>query len=144
MKKYIILIVVAILSIGTACSDDVKTTDITKLPAKAQKYLTNFKSPVSLIEIDDQIIGGDMFEVLLVDGTEIDFNAAGEWLGIDCNNSAVPSSFIPKSVSEYVVNYFPNLNITKIEKDSRGYDVELSNGIDLKFDKNGAFIRVDD
>ena len=144
IKKYILLIISIILSVGTACSDDIKTTDINVLPGKAQKYLANFNSQISLIEIDKQIIGGDRFEVLLVDGTEIDFNAEGEWTGIDCKAITVPSMFVPKSISNYITQHFPNLGIKKIEKDSRGYDVELTNGIDLKFDQKGVFLRIDD
>ena len=82
--------------------------------------------------------------MLLADGTEVDFNAGGEWTGIDCKKIAVPSTFIPKSIYDYVLQNFSNLCITKIEKDSRGYDVELINGIDLKFDPKGAFLRIDD
>jgi hypothetical protein len=32
----------------------------------------------------------------------------------------------------------------KIKKSSRKYEVEISNGLDLEFNKKGEFIRIDD
>ena len=38
---------------------------------------------------------------------------------------------------------FPGEKITKIDRDSREYEVELSNDVDLKFDKKGQLKEVD-
>lgn len=144
MKKIILLMIIAVLTASTACSDDLKTTDVNKLPTKAQQYLKNFSSPVSLIEIDENLISDDTYEVILADGTEVEFNADGEWRSIDCQHMSVPTLFVPKSISDYVSNHFANLKIVKIKIERRGYDVELSNDIELKFDKNGNFVKIDD
>ena len=34
--------------------------------------------------------------------------------------------------------------IVGVDKERHGYDIELSNGIDMKFDKDGNFLRYDD
>jgi hypothetical protein len=39
---------------------------------------------------------------------------------------------------------FPGTVIVKIDKERHGYDIELSNDIELKFNKSGALIGMDD
>lgn len=135
---------VAIVCVCTACADDVTTTDISKLPAKAQTCLKYFDAPVAYIEIDNEGIGGRTYEVRLTDGTEIDFDKKGEWIDVDCKSKSVPKEIIPTSIANYVKANYPNEFVTHIDRDSRGYDVELSNHLDLKFDASGNFIRFDD
>ena len=43
-----------------------------------------------------------------------------------------------------IVLLFPNAEIVKIDKERHGYDIELSNDIELKFNKKGAFMGMDD
>ena len=59
-------------------------------------------------------------------------------------NGAVPADLIPASIAEYVKTHFPGTQIVKIDKERRGYEVELSNDLDLQFNKNGKFIGIDD
>jgi len=39
---------------------------------------------------------------------------------------------------------FKGATIVKIDKEHYGYEVELSNGLDLKFNCNGSFMMIDD
>ena len=75
---------------------------------------------------------------------KIDFDKKGEWKSIDTNLKSVPATFVHKSIADYVKKNYPDTFVSKIERDSRGYDVELSNHMDLKFDTNGNFVRFDD
>ena len=34
--------------------------------------------------------------------------------------------------------------VTKVERDRKGYEVELSTGVSFKFDKKGKFLKADD
>ena len=68
----------------------------------------------------------------------------GNWTEVDAKKNAVPHSIIPASIREYVKKSFPNNEIVQISKDSREIEVELTSGIDLKFNSKGEFIRVDD
>lgn len=138
------IMLVAIVCVCTACADDVTTTDISKLPAKAQSYLKYFDASVAYIEIDNNGIAGKTYEVRLSDGAEIDFDKNGEWKDVDCKTKPVPKEFIPAPIANYVKTNYPNEFVTHIDRDSRGYDVELSNHLDLKFDASGNFLRFDD
>lgn len=144
MKKVISIMIMALFAIGVTFAGDVKTTDVNKLPQKAQNYLKYFNSKVSVIEIDDNIIEDDSYEVRLQDGTEIEFDGKGEWVDIDCKRNAVPAQFIPERIKDYLRKNYPQAKIYHIERKSKGYEVELSGGMELKFDKKGNFIRIDD
>ena len=40
--------------------------------------------------------------------------------------------------------HFAGATVVKIDKEYYGYDVELSNDLDLKFNAQGQFMRIDD
>ena len=62
---------------------------------------------------------------------------------MDCKQGEVPAYFIPTNIKKQVNDMFPGEKITKIDRDSREYEVELSNDVDLKFDKKGQLKEVD-
>ena len=144
MRQIFSFLMVVVLCVCTACADDFTTTDVTSLPAKAQQYLKHFDSPVAYIEVDNDGVFGKNYDVKLKDGSEIDFDKKGEWKSIDTNLKSVPATFVHKSIADYVKKNYPDTFVSKIERDSRGYDVELSNHMDLKFDTNGNSVRFDD
>ncbi|MBE6314474.1 MAG: hypothetical protein E7079_05945 [Bacteroidales bacterium] len=144
MRQIFSFLMVVVLCVCSACADDFTTTDVSSLPAKAQQCLKYFDSPVAYIEVDNDGVFGKTYDVKLKDGSEIDFDKKGEWKSIDTNHKPVPAAFVHKSIGDYVKKNYPDTFISKIERDSIGYDVELSNHMDLKFDTNGNFVRFDD
>ena len=61
-----------------------------------------------------------------------------------CETKAVPASLVPAAIANYVKGNFPGTFIEKIDKERYGYEIELSNDLDLKFDKKGNLKRIDD
>ncbi len=57
--------------------------------------------------------------------------------------SAVPAAIVPAAIKQYVNATFPGMVITKIEKERYGYDIELSNDLELKFNHQGALLSMD-
>ena len=85
------------------------------------------------------------YEVILTDGSEISFDKDGNWENVEVNNSrSVPSAFVPAQVRKVVAGQQPGQRIVGVDRDRRGYDIELSNGIEMKFDKAGKFLGYDD
>ena len=80
----------------------------------------------------------------LNDGTEVGFDKKGNWLKVDCNMSTVPASLIPAPIAAYVKANFPGQPIKQIKKERYGYEVELTSDIELKFNKAGELIGMDD
>ena len=56
----------------------------------------------------------------------------------------VPAAIVPAAIQQYVSAHFRGQVITKVDKERHGYDIELSNGMDLKFNRGGAFMGIDD
>ena len=63
---------------------------------------------------------------------------------IENASRAVPAAIVPAAISKYVKAKFPNNTIVKISKKYAGYDIELDSDLELKFDKNGNYIGIDD
>lgn len=117
-----------------------------QLPKTAKNFLfTNFKGvAISSVVEDREIYGVDEYKVYLSNGTKIEFDSKGNWKEVNGEHQKLPYGFIPGSIRNYVAKSFPNTYIVKIEKERWSYKAELSNGVDLKFDKNGNFSRIDD
>ena len=88
--------------------------------------------------------GGMEYDIYLNDGTQIDFDANNQWDKVECHANGVPAALVPQAIATYVKNNYPNVAITKIDRELRGYEIELANGLDLNFDKSGRFMGTDD
>lgn len=146
MKKIFILIA-AILGISfSSFANDSYSRNMSELPETAKVILAkNFKSPVSLIKTEKTLGFITEYDVILTDGSEINFDRNGNWSEVEMTaNSEVPRGFIIKGINDYVANNFPGQKIVSISKDSGGYEIELTNSIEMKFNRNGKFLRYDD
>lgn len=56
---------------------------------------------------------------------------------------AVPSAIVPKRIRNYVAKNYNDADIVEIEKNHKGYTIELADDIELKFDLLGTFKKVD-
>ncbi len=145
--KLIFIAIMAFIATATCSARDEYSTDVNVLPAAAKTLISkHFQNlGVNQIKIDRHSFGGDDYEVALSDGTEIDFDSKGNLEEVDCGRSGkVPGALILKSVRDYVVKNYPKQNIIKYEVKRKGYEVELNNGLDLVFDKQGKFRHIDD
>ena len=117
----------------------------TQLPAAAQSFIQNTfpGQTVSYAKVDRDF-GRTTYEVCLNNGTELEFNKNGEIDKVDCNFSAVPAHLVPATIADYVKTNFAGATIVKIDKERYGYDVELSNELELKFNKKGQLMNIDD
>lgn len=147
MIKKVIMILIAVLGVSTAAmAKDTYARDASVLPKAAQTVLANnFKAKVNIVKIDKDLGHVKDYEVILTDGTEITFDNDGNWKDVEIGtNGSIPKAFIPQAISDYVKANQPGQKIVGIEKERSGYEVELSNGVDMKFDKAGKFVRYDD
>lgn len=147
MKKILSLFVIAIVAVQLAFAADVITKDVNQLPLAARNFINkHFTKPqVTHIKIDSEIMQSKKYEVLLSNGTEIDFDSKGNWTEVDAKKAKVPAALIPSFVNDYLkVNNFKNEFVTKIQRERRGCEVDLNTGLSFKFDKNGKFRKADD
>lgn len=109
--------------------------------AFVKQYFPN--ATIAGVELDSDH-GGMEYDIYLSDGTEVDFDTSNQWDNVDCHTKAVPAALVPQAIATYVKNNYQNMAITKINKEYHGYEIELSNGLDLNFDRSGQFMGVDD
>ena len=129
----------------TSCFAKDKMITPEQLPAAARTFITtNFPDNRVLFAQKDSEFMKTRYEVRLKDGTEIDFDKKGEWDKVDCKLKAVPAALVPQPIATYVETNFPGVQIVKIDKERHGYDIELSNDLDLKFNHSGMLIGMDD
>ena len=146
MKKILSVLVMAIVAVQFAFAGDVITKDINQLPLSARNFIYQHfsKAQVAHIIIDSEVLS-KKYEVLLTNGIEIDFDGKGNWQEVDAKKGKVPATIIPSFVSNYLkTNNFTTEFVTKIERDRKGYEVELNTDLTFKFDKNGKFRKADD
>ena len=147
MKKILSLLVMAIVAIQFSFAGDVITKDMNQLPLPARNFINrHFTKPqVAHIKIDKDLLESAKYEVLLTDGTEIDFDSEGNWEEVSASKGhAVPASVVPSFAVSYLKEHNFTEPVTKVERDRKGYEVELSTGVSFKFDKKGKFLKADD
>ena len=84
------------------------------------------------------------YDVIFTNGDKVEFDKKGRWTNIDCEHSVVPAGIVPQSIKEYVQKQYPSAKIIKLElTDRKGYDVELSNDVEIEFDKKFNVIDID-
>lgn len=146
MKRVSMLLAGLVLYVCTACAhNDRITKDANELPQLSRDFLARHFNAVSVahIKIEKNLLGVKDYEVILTDGSHVEFTRDGEWKEVKMNRQAVPSAIIPKAIHSYIQQNYPATEIRAIDKDSRDYEVDLNNGIELKFDLQGNLIDVD-
>ncbi|RZJ71645.1 MAG: hypothetical protein EOO45_11715 [Flavobacterium sp.] len=114
-----------------------------EIPAAAKEFLNeHFKSPFhhAIKDVESRKIS---YEVVLEDNTEIEFTESGKWKEVDGKRKGIPTTFIQKQTLDYIQKTYPNEAIIKFQTKQRGYEAELSNGLELLFDAQGTFTRLD-
>ncbi|MBR1620862.1 MAG: PepSY-like domain-containing protein [Prevotella sp.] len=133
------------LTVGmTACADNEKVIEFNQLPKAAQNLVNkHFRGKkVALVRVDYDGMRRE-YDVTFNDGSKIEFNSKGQWTDIECRTSKVPSALIPMQISRYVNKNYPATAIKKIEHDRYGYEIELSNGLEIKFNKKMKVTEID-
>lgn len=142
MKKILSLLVMMVSVFGIASAADQIVYNDSPLPAQAKSLLANhFKAKVNFVKIDKNLLGNvEDYEVVLKNGTEVEFRANGELKSVDAGSNGVPSSLLLKDITNYVKKNCKNQKIVELDIEKNHYKIELQDGRELKFDRNGTFV----
>lgn len=146
MKKMVlsaVFLFAAFTSVMAFTGDDRPVT-FEQLPEKAQQFIKQHfgDRKISYAKQDTDWFDGD-YEVRFVDGDKVAFRRNGDWEEVECKGTQVPAAIVPQAISGYVAKQHPDERIIEIERDARGYEIKLSNRIEIKFDKKGNLFRYD-
>lgn len=148
MKRIMRILMIAICCMMSfnivANAGNDKPINVNELPAKAQTLLTkHFKGQkVMLATIESGVISRS-YDVVLRNGTKLEFDKKGNLTEIDCKQGIVPSQLIPQPIKTYLKENYRGETVRKIEWNKKEYEVELTNGIDLTFNKHFQLIDID-
>lgn len=143
MKK--ILILFSLLSFFAILQSCDKETIIpqTDLPSKIIEYTNeHFPSHTIIQSIKDMDGTTKTYDITLSEGISLEFNRKAEITQID-GLEQLPNSVIPSSILDYVATNYAINYITDWEIDGKNQQIELNNGLDLEFNMNGEFLRID-
>lgn len=145
MKKLIMIMTVLILGSATAMAIslpfDKYTIDRKDLPQEARDMLDEYfpKAKVSMIKVDKHLLKKPDYDVKLTNGTKIEFNSKGEWKLVDGGKRSLPTTLLHKTAKNHFEKKYPKAKIVYVKKDLTGFDVRLSDGKSLKYDRLGIF-----
>lgn len=141
MKKILVLLV-AVLTLGfSAKADHDQVITFNQLPADAQTMLKQyFANKVPLVITMDW----DDYTIVYDSGEKVEFDKQGNWKDIDCRSSFVPTELIPEQIKANIKTSFPGTTIIKLDRNRRGYEVKLNNGLEIEFNRDYQVIDIDD
>ena len=127
-----------------ANADNDKPISVNALPAKAQSLLNQHFNgqKVMLATIESGVISKS-YDVVLKNGTKLEFDKKGNLTEIDCKQATVPANLIPQAIKNYLKDNYAGQSVKKIEIKRNEYEIELSNGLDLTFNKHFQLIDID-
>ena len=121
-----------------------KPIAVNALPIKAQTLLSNHfnNQKVMLATIESGVVSRS-YDVVLQNGTKLEFDKKGNLTEIDCKQGTVPDQLIPQAIKNYLMANYAGQSVKKIEMNKNEYEVELANGLDLTFNKHFQLIDID-
>ena len=147
MKKLFFAAMLLMTSVVSANADnDERAINVAQLPQTAQSFLTdNFSGKTVAFAVEERKFFGTEYEVVYTDRTEVSFRSDGEWESVETKYEQVPSSVVPAQIADFVAKGgFEGQFIKEISRDRYSWEITLSSGIEIKFDKQFNVIGYDD
>ena len=115
----------------TAC-DDERTIGYDELPSAARTFIERYFPARTVHHVQrEKDDGRRKYECTLDDGTQLEFDASGEWTEVDCKFSALPEGILPGRVAEHLAEFYPQAVAYKVERQLGGYEVSVSGSLEL-------------
>ena len=148
MKRIFRILMIAICCMVSfnmvANADNDKPISVNALPAKAQILLNNnFNGQKVMLATIELGVVSRNYDVVLQNGTKLEFDKKGNLTEIDCKRGIVPALLIPQAIKNYLKDNYAGQSVKKIEMNKNEYEVELTNGLDLTFNKHFQLIDID-
>lgn len=144
MKKNILTLALAIsLSVSAFAQNGM--TKFEQLPATAQEFVKTYFNDykIQFVFCDKEFTDVD-YKLRFEDGTEIEFNAKGEWTDVSSKQKCIPTAFILKEITNYVETYHSDMCITDIEREFNRITIELNDTLEIEFTSKGKLVSYDD
>lgn len=144
-KFWLVLLVMSLFSFSCKKkSDQNEIIPMEHLPQTTKTFLSNHFPQQGISKIERRDVGG--YSVDLTNGTEIDFDAQGNWVEVEARDKEALSSlsFLNDRSGSNIVFYLVANQLTQkvnaVKKITNGYEVTLTDSRKIHFDANGQAI----
>lgn len=146
MKKIFFAAAILFAALFTAKADNnERPVTLDKLPAPAQEFLkANFSDLTFAYAVEEVGFFGNEYEVYYTDRTQVEFDSKGEWTKIERAYEALPESLVPVKIMDFIKQHQPQAKVKSMDRDKRDIEVELTSGVELKFDLQYNLVGYDD
>lgn len=144
MKKFLMMFMALTACVTMAFADNDTPIQVAQMPNAAQNFIKKHfgDMQVSYAKLENGI--AKSYEVVFVNGNKLEFDADGDWTEVDCKHGVVPAAIVPNQLKNYVEKNHPGQTIVAISQDARGYEIDLNNGLELKFNRKYRLMDMDD
>lgn len=144
MNKFLMLLTGAwMLAAAPASAENRRKIGFEELPAPAQHFVKgNFADErVTHVWVEGRMIDRD-YEVVFADGSRVEFDKNGQWEEIGTKYGKIPASVLPQGIRTYLRQHYSDQPMRRVERDRKGYEVELGNGVELDFGLDGQLLKA--
>ena len=144
MKNYTKLLMFSgalLFSVNLSAQEKIISKD--QLPTSINTFLSTHFSKFAVSQVTEEKKLAKMeYEILLENGTKLEFN--NSVLAEIESREQLPNAIVPKAIRDYVQKNYPKSYVKEWKMKIAKQTVELSNGMELEFTKDGKFLRIDD
>ncbi len=83
------------------------------------------------------------YTVQFENGMKIGFNSNGDWDEVESTDECLPSEFLNNMIINYLDKTHTDYCLHEISKGRRKFELELTDGLKLVFNKKGEFLRYE-
>jgi hypothetical protein len=137
------IIIIAILTLAFASCEKETVLDDMNIPEEISNYVNTHFPDNKIIQVVKDVDELELsYDVILEDSFSMEFNRKKQIISVK-GISKLPDTVIPEILLSHAKNNYPEQIIIEWSLDDRKQEIKLNNGIELKFNKEGEFIRID-
>lgn len=142
MNRNIGLLFFTLLFVATACSKETVIPQ-EKAPAAIREYLDKHFPGQAILQVVKDRDGLELsYDVTIEGPVKLEFSKKYEVTSIE-GTAQLPDSVIPAKILDFVNEKYPGSYIKSWDLDDKRHEIELQNGLELVFNANGDFLRID-
>ncbi len=144
MKTVKLVVVLVLIGAFSQTQAQDRYLETNEFPSEITTYIETHFPDSDIISIkEEKERRKTEYEVKLRNMEELEFDQDYAIKSVE-SKSGLPESVVPQKIRDYVTENYPNRTIEEWKKKRKGQEIELDNDLEIKFDHDGNFVRLDD
>ena len=144
MKKFLLMIAVALLCSVTMAAENEVEIPLKKVPDLGLRTVNSYFPGATVVK-SLKITSPDAknrTKVILDNESNITFDKDGHWMVVDCQKSSVPTRMVPGKIQMYLNQNYPGIDVVYMGRVIKNGDITilLNNGTELHFTNEHTII----